>query len=74
MHMTAEFVAFDSEMTRLTNVNVIHSNVRAVSVSQLMNEGDQDIQELALPQSLPSQPLPIQLLIKTSELHSVPHL
>uniref|UniRef100_A0A0D3DVD8 Uncharacterized protein n=1 Tax=Brassica oleracea var. oleracea TaxID=109376 RepID=A0A0D3DVD8_BRAOL len=74
MHMTAEFVAFDSEMTRLTNVNVIHSSVRAVGVSQLMNEGDQDIQELALPQSLPSQPLPIQLLIKTSELHSVPHL
>lgn len=74
MHMTAEFVAFDSEMTRLTNVNVIHSNARAVSVSQLMHEGDQDIQELALPQSLPSQPLPIQLLIKTSELHSVPHL
>lgn len=36
MHMTAEFVAFDSEMTRLTNVNVIHSSVRAVGVSQLM--------------------------------------
>ncbi|KAF2589028.1 hypothetical protein F2Q70_00041309 [Brassica cretica] len=67
MYMTAEFVAFDSEMTRFTNVNVIHSSVRA-------NEDDQDIQELALPQSLPSQPLPIQLLIKTSELHSVPHL
>lgn len=37
MHMTAEFVAFDSEMTRLTNVNVIHSSVsRRISANGLL--------------------------------------
>ncbi|CAN6906092.1 unnamed protein product [Brassica oleracea] len=35
MHMTAEFVDVDSEMTRLTNVNVIHSSVsRRISANE----------------------------------------
>ncbi|KAL0653326.1 hypothetical protein Bca4012_096017 [Brassica carinata] len=71
---TTESSNLDSQLSHAMHIKMTMQWVLAVGVSQLMNEGDQDIQELALPQSLPSQPLPIQLLIKTSELHSVPHL